>query len=435
MICNKMSFVINETVLDESNHDLDGSRNKTEIIIEDDDISSIEKELNVLQRNNCNNEMDFTMNKMNIFKNLITTLQEQVNTLTEEVKFLREDTLIKSRTISTLTNMMTINNVNNEISHDDVTMYNENISRYNKVISVKNVSDINKEININSTEILRELNSTPIASLAKNEKSYTTPPMDPNTCTNEINDSTNSNIDPLFQRGINQQKWIDEQLAIIREVKHIDFFNKGETNKSINKSINNKKPMDDAVNENLYRNKIEGNNSKFSKSENNNLWPENTVLITGDSMSFGLDEKRLSRRYNVKVRCHPGACLKDMYDHLNPYLRKQPKFIILHIATNDASIKEKTSDIIVEEILELKRHIEEILPTAVVFISCPIIRLDNGLANLKLIHVKKKLKNINVQTVDHENITQECLGRKGLHLNERGTKRYAMNFLLFLKHL
>ena len=87
--------------------------------------------------NNCNNEMDFTMNKMNIFKNLITTLQEQVNTSTEEVKFLREDTLIKSRTISTLTNMMTINNVNNEISHDDVTMYNENISRYNKVISVK----------------------------------------------------------------------------------------------------------------------------------------------------------------------------------------------------------------------------------------------------------------------------------------------------------
>ena len=133
------------------------------------------------------------------------------------------------------------------------------------------------------------------------------------------------------------------------------FFNKGETNKSINISINNKKPIDDAVNENLYRNKIEGNNSKFSKSENNNLWPENTVLITGDSMSFGLDEKRLSRRYNVKVRCHPGACLKDMYDHLNPYLQKQPKFIILHIATNDASIKEKTSDIIVEEILELKR--------------------------------------------------------------------------------
>ena len=50
MICNKMSVVIVETVLDESNHDLDGSRNKAEIIIEDDDISSIEKELNVLQR-------------------------------------------------------------------------------------------------------------------------------------------------------------------------------------------------------------------------------------------------------------------------------------------------------------------------------------------------------------------------------------------------
>ena len=66
--------------------------------------------------------------------------------------------------------------------------------------------------------------------------------------------------------------------------------------------------MDDAVNDNFYRDKIEGNKSKFSKSENNILWPENTDLITGDFMIFGLDEKQLSRRINVKVRSHPGAC-------------------------------------------------------------------------------------------------------------------------------
>ena len=37
------------------------------------------------------------------------TLQEQTNSLTEEVKLLREDAIIISKTISTLTNMMTTN--------------------------------------------------------------------------------------------------------------------------------------------------------------------------------------------------------------------------------------------------------------------------------------------------------------------------------------
>ena len=198
-------------------------------------------------------------------------------------------------------------------------------------LSVKNVNEINKKINVNSTEILRQLNSQLIASLAQNEKLYTSP-MDPNTSTKEINEPTISSKYTLFLRGINQQKWIDEQLTIICEV-----CNKCETTKS----MDNKKLMDDAVNDNFYRDKIEGNKSKFSKSENNILWPENTVLITGDSMIFVSDEKRLSRRLKVKVRSHPGPCLKDMYDHLNHNLRKRPKYIILHIATNDASIKEK----------------------------------------------------------------------------------------------
>ena len=70
------------------------------------------------------------------------------------------------------------------------------IFRYNRVISVKNVNDINKKINVNSTEILCQLNSTPIASLAQNEKSYTSP-MDPNTSTKKINEPTIS-IKTLF---------------------------------------------------------------------------------------------------------------------------------------------------------------------------------------------------------------------------------------------
>ena len=50
-------------------------------------------------------------------------------------------------------------------------------------------------------------------------------------------------------------------------------------------------------------------------------WPKNTTLITGSSMIAGLNEKRLAK-YNAKVRCFPGALIDDMYDCLQPYLKK-----------------------------------------------------------------------------------------------------------------
>ena len=89
-----------------------------------------------------------------------------------------------------------------------------------------------------------------------------------------------------------------------------------------------------------------------------------------------------------KVRPHPGANINNIYDHINPYLRKQSKYIIIHIATNDALIKDKTSDIIFEQMLQLKRYVESNVPGIEVTISCPVIRSDNGLANLKIIHLR-----------------------------------------------
>ena len=96
-------------------------------------------------------------------------------------------------------------------------------------------------------------------------------------------------------------------------------------------------------------------------------------------MLCGLEEKRLSNKFNVKVRPDQGSNIDDMYDHFNPYLRKQPKYLIIYIVTNDASIKDKTSDIIFEQILQLKRYVKNKVHGIKVTISCPIIRFDNDL--------------------------------------------------------
>ena len=148
-----------------------------------------------------------------------------------------------------------------------------------------------------------------------------------------------------------------------------------------------------------------------------------------------IDEKRLIPSHNVKVRCHPGATIiDDMFDHLKPYLKKEPDQIILHVSTNDASSK-KTSDTIFRNLLDLKAFIKTKAPKTNVTFSCPIVRHDNGLANLKIIHLRNKLKTSNENVILNENIDYNSLGRKGLHMTPRGDTRLAMNFINFLKRL
>ena len=75
-----------------------------------------------------------------------------------------------------------------------------------------------------------------------------------------------------------------------------------------------------------------------------NKWLENTVLITGDSILNNLQENRLNRNFNVKVRCFPGADIDDMFDVITPLLKKASRYIILHIGTNDAIEKSSTTE-------------------------------------------------------------------------------------------
>ena len=67
-------------------------------------------------------------------------------------------------------------------------------------------------------------------------------------------------------------------------------------------------------------------------------WPKNTILIAGDSMINGINEKRISTNFkSVKVRCFSGATIDDMYFNLIPLLRKKPTALVFHVGTNNLS--------------------------------------------------------------------------------------------------
>ena len=89
--------------------------------------------------------------------------------------------------------------------------------------------------------------------------------------------------------------------------------------------------------------------------------------------------------------------------------------VFLHVSTNDAI--SKTSDVILKDLLLLKIYIESTLPSCVINISEPTIWYDNVKARLTITHLIENLRNLDIKLLTNDNIMQEHVSKKGLHLN------------------
>ena len=178
-----------------------------------------------------------------------------------------------------------------------------------------------------------------------------------------------------------------------------------------------------------------GKNDENSNIINDeNLWPERTLCIMGDSTINGLDERRLERDgFKVKVRCFPGASISDMHDYYRPIIKKNPSYIILHVGTND--INEYSSREILDKLLSIKSFIESELPTCKIIISTPTYRNDNAKCGLTIKDLCDHILNLNLGIVDNTNICGVHLGKRGLHMNGKGTGRLAMNIISCMQGL
>ena len=162
-------------------------------------------------------------------------------------------------------------------------------------------------------------------------------------------------------------------------------------------------------------------------------WQHGTILVAGDSMIGGLEEKKMSKTGKVKVRSHGGATIKDMRDHLNAHLRKKPDRLIIHVHSNDASNKETSADDMFDRLMDLKAFAEGKVPNMKVTFACPIIRTDSTIANAKQMQLRNRLKRSGLDIVVNDNIEKEDLARKGLHLKPSGSRKLATNILSYLR--
>ena len=159
-------------------------------------------------------------------------------------------------------------------------------------------------------------------------------------------------------------------------------------------------------------------------------WKEGTTLIIGDSMIGGIEEGRLR---NTKVRTNPGASVEDMYYQITPYLRKHPSTIICHVGTNNA--RDDSPDTVIQKLVGLKNYIMSKLPNCQLYFSSPIVRFDDDAAARVVDEINKRMRLLGMPLVNNSNIGYDELGWKGLHLNGRGTRKLAVNYINILKML
>ena len=171
-----------------------------------------------------------------------------------------------------------------------------------------------------------------------------------------------------------------------------------------------------------------------SAGKEDHFWKNGTVLIMGDSMLHGIDEKKMSTNGFFKVRCYPGSTISDLQWHyMQLLISKQPNTVIINVGTNDAGIMGATADKITDNLLELKKEIENKLPEATVVISTQLKRNDKVSAGQIIETLNKKIRGFGLNIVDDTNIDYQDLGRKGLHLNPRGVGEFATNLINTLR--
>lgn len=106
--------------------------------------------------------------------------------------------------------------------------------------------------------------------------------------------------------------------------------------------------------------------------------------------------------------------------------------MILHIGTNNC--KNQTPDEVLHELLQLKNYISSVLPTCTVIISQPIARYDDRKSSESVKSLIKKLNLLEIPMIDNSNIEDKHISNGGLHLNQHGIKRIALNIITFLRN-
>ena len=114
---------------------------------------------------------------------------------------------------------------------------------------------------------------------------------------------------------------------------------------------------------------IEDENQKTKVAGNKS---RKSVIVIGDSLLNGIDDRGLCKHHNVKVRPHPGTTTRDIADHVKPVARRKPDMVIIHCGTNDLTNDVDTT----KHLKEVVQILKEETPHSKIVMSAAIMRRD-----------------------------------------------------------
>ena len=373
---------------------------------------NLEEIINRISVKNDNKNIDIDIN----YKDAL------LNSLYSQVEHLRQESLGKDNIIKHLINISVVrNNVHNDsnelgLNSAIITEVNHDVNNYMQESkeyindSCHNVLEIGESIDIVNDNYTSNLNTDS----DNNSETFDT----------DFNSTSITSSSEIPQSLQTRHEQYDDQLVESRKANIID---RGIKHSFIN-TFENK---NDACYNDVPRVPVPSMLSKNNDNLNVKKWPRNTLLVASDSIYNSIDEKRLSNRTNVKVRAFSGATVEDMYYYLYPLLSKEPDRILLHVGTNNCMSND--ADEILLKILQLKAWIEDCLPNCTVILSEPIIRVDSPKLSMIIKELIGKLNELDIPFMKNCNIEREQLGRKGVHLNNWGNARLAMNIMSLIR--
>ena len=170
-----------------------------------------------------------------------------------------------------------------------------------------------------------------------------------------------------------------------------------------------------------------------NKNSNDEKQEKKKIVVTGDSILNGVNEKGLSKSHNVKVKNYPGATSEDILDKIDDLLKVKPDCLLVHVGTNDL-----TNNVnLLNSVKKMVNKVKNSSPNTKLVFSSVILRKDKKDISKKVGETNQRLKNYckqkNIDFVDNSNIIEEHLGSKKLHLNKRGNSILEKNIFKYLR--
>ena len=150
-------------------------------------------------------------------------------------------------------------------------------------------------------------------------------------------------------------------------------------------------------------------------------------------MLNNINSRGLSKSKKVEVLNFSGATSVDIVDKMDVILDDKPKSIIVHVGTNDL-----TNDVnLLNNVKKIVNKTKKKSPNTKLCFSDIIIRTDKKNLEKPRVDTNARLKNFckqkNLDLIVNNNLKENHLAKKKLHLNRKGDSIFAKNLIDFIE--